>query len=193
MNLPFQLVFLTIPSLIFIGVNRIRKRDWDSILSKIGWKAPPVKYLVIGLIMGFFPGLISMLIPNILPSEIMNRPEITQSIYSDWPLGVLTFFLAFFREAIYVALGEEVFFRGFLGGVLIRKIGFAIGNIIQSIIFLIPHLLLLTISIKLWPLVIVQVLSGWIYGWLFYKSGSILPSWLAHSLGNAFGAVMFMR
>lgn len=193
MEIPFQLALLMIPSLIFIGVNKIRKRDWDFILSKIGWKLPLKKYLVIGLGMGLFPGLISMFIPNILPSEIMNRPEIAQSIYTEWSLSVLTFFLAFFREAIYIALGEEIFFRGFLGGILIRKFGFAAGNIIQSIIFLLPHFLLLSISIQLWPLLPIQFFGGWIYGWLFYKSESILPSWLAHSLGNAFGAMMFMR
>ena len=66
-------------------------------------------------------------------------------------------------------------------------------GVIQSIIFLLPHLLLLTISMQLWPIVLAQFFAGWIYGWLFYKSESILPGWLAHSLGNAFGAMMFMR
>jgi len=29
-------------------------------------------------------------------------------------------------------------------------------------------------------------------GWLLHRSGSILPGWLSHSLGNAFGALLFM-
>jgi len=193
MNIPLQLILLLIPSLIFIGVNKIRKRDWNSILSNIGWKLPPVRYLAIGLGMGLLPGLITIFIPNILPPELIDQPEIAQSIYSEWSLSIITFFLAFLREAIYIALGEEIFFRGFLGGILFRKIGFIAGNIIQSIIFLLPHLLLLTISVRLWPILLMQFLGGWIYGWIFYKSESILPSWLAHSLGNAFGAMIFMR
>jgi len=48
------------------------------------------------------------------------------------------------------------------------------------------------VSLKLWPILIAQFIGGWLFGWLFYKSESILPSWLAHSLSNAFGAMMFM-
>jgi membrane protease YdiL (CAAX protease family) len=74
----------------------------------------------------------------------------------------------------------------------IRRFGFLIGNLLQSIVFLLPHLFLLTVSITLWPILIPQFIAGWLYGWLLYKSGSILPSWIAHSLSNAFGAMAFM-
>ena len=73
-----------------------------------------------------------------------------------------------------------------------RRLGFALGNLIQAAIFLLPHLLLLTVSTALWPLLVAQFLAGWLQGWLLYRSGSILPGWIAHSLGNAFGAVAFM-
>ncbi len=29
--------------------------------------------------------------------------------------------------------------------------------------------------------------GGWLMGWLYYQSGSILPGWVSHSLVNAFG------
>jgi len=192
MDFPLQPVLLSIPSLIFIIANRIRNQDWRSILLDIGWKLPSINYLAIGLGMGLLAGLFSFFTPNMIPSEVLNQPSIAQSIYTKWSLSISTFFLVFLREAIYVALGEEVFFRGFLGGILFKKLGFKIGNIIQSIIFLLPHLLLLTVSLKLWPLLIAQFIAGWLFGWLYYKSESILPSWLGHSLCNAFGAVVFM-
>ena len=192
MEFPMQPVLLTIPSLIFIIVNRIRKQDWDLILFKIGLKFPSINYLAIGLGLGLVSGLFSFFTPNMLPQEIFDQPGIAQSFYTNWSLSISTFFLAFLREAIYVAFGEEIFFRGFLGGILFRKFGFIIGNIFQSIIFLLPHLLLLMVSLKLWPILIAQFIGGWLFGWLFYKSESILPSWLAHSLSNAFGAMMFM-
>jgi membrane protease YdiL (CAAX protease family) len=100
--------------------------------------------------------------------------------------------LAWAYEALYVALGEEAFFRGFLGGLLMRKLGFAAGNLVQAAIFLLPHLLILSVSVALWPLLVAQFLAGWLQGWLFYQSGSILPGWITHSLGNAFGALAFM-
>lgn len=66
-------------------------------------------------------------------------------------------------------------------------------NALQSLAFLLPHLLLLTISTRFWPLLIAQLIGGWIYGWLCDRSNSILPGWLAHSLGNALGALLFRR
>jgi membrane protease YdiL (CAAX protease family) len=192
MHIPVQPFLLSIPSIAFIIVHRIQKQDWASIFKYLGWKLSPINYLVIGLGMGLLPGILSIFLPNILPLDILDQPGIAQTVYSDWSLGISTFMLAFLREAVYVALGEEILFRGFLGGILFRRMGFVLGNIIQSILFLIPHLLLLTISVKLWPLLIAQFIGGWLYGWLFHKSDSILPSWLSHSLGNAFGAMVFM-
>jgi len=52
---------------------------------------------------------------------------------------------ALLREAFYVALGEEVFFRGLLGGYLERRFGFMKGNTMQAFVFLLPHLLLLLV------------------------------------------------
>jgi membrane protease YdiL (CAAX protease family) len=193
MDIPIQPFLFSIPSIIFIMVNRIRKQNWSKIFQDLGWKLPVNKFLIIGLGMGLIPGLFSIFLPDILPISLLDQPGVAQSVYSDWPLSVSYFLLAFIREGFYIALGEEILFRGFLGGLLFRKLGFALGNIIQSILFLVPHLLLLTISTQLWPLLIAQFLGGWLYGWLLNKSESILPSWLAHSLGNAFGATLFMR
>jgi membrane protease YdiL (CAAX protease family) len=193
MDIPIQPFLFSIPSIIFIMVNRIRKQNWSKIFQDLGWKLPVNKFLIIGLGMGLIPGLFSIFLPDILPISLLDQPGVAQSVYSDWPLSVSYFLLAFIREGFYITLGEEILFRGFLGGLLFRKLGFALGNIIQSILFLVPHLLLLTISTQLWPLLIAQFLGGWLYGWLLNKSESILPSWLAHSLGNAFGATLFMR
>ncbi|MFC1804111.1 lysostaphin resistance A-like protein, partial [Thermoproteota archaeon] len=95
-------------------------------------------------------------------------------------------------EAFYVALGEEIFFRGLLGGWLERRYGFRIGNIVQAVMFLLPHLLLLMVSTSFWLVIVVQFLAGWVMGLLRSRSGSILPGWLAHSFMNAVGALASM-
>ena len=128
-----------------------------------------------------------------VPSEILQDPNINISDYAGWTLSVTSFLLVWLREAIYVALGEEILFRGFLGGWLVRRLGFAVGNTAQALVFLLPHLLLLLVSRSLWPIIIVQLIAGWLLGWLRYLSNSILPGWLAHSLTNAFGALAAMR
>lgn len=74
-----------------------------------------------------------------------------------------------------------------------RRLGFGIGNLIQASLFLLPHLTLLRVSLGLWPLLVAQFVGGWLFGWLLHRSGSILPGWLAHTLSNAFGALVFMK
>ena len=81
-------------------------------------------------------------------------------------IKLASFVLILFRESIYVALGEEIFFRGLLGGWLVRKFGFALGNILQTLVFLLPHLLLLLISFSLLPILILQTFAGRLLGWL---------------------------
>lgn len=193
MNIPIQPILLSLPSTIYIIVKKYQKQEWHDISKKIGLRLPRPKYLGIGFALGLIPGLITLIFPNLLPSFLLDQEQIAQTVYTNWNLSFISFSLAFIREAFYTALGEEIFFRGFLGGILIRKFGFVVGNGIQSLLFVLPHLLLLTISLKLWPLLLLQLFGGWVYGWLFYKTDSIIPSWLAHSLGNAFGALLFMR
>ena len=55
---------------------------------------------------------------------------------------------------------------------------------IQSIIFLLPHLLLLLIVPELWWLLIVAFFTALVKGWLRIKSDSILGPWMMHATGN---------
>ena len=121
-----------------------------------------------------------------------DRPGIAASQYAGVELGILAVVYAFFREAVYVALGEELFFRGLVGGWLMRRWGFWVGNALQSLVFLMPHLFVLNAGLDLWPLLLAPLVSGWLYGWLLYHSGSILPGWLGHSLAIALAAAGVM-
>jgi hypothetical protein len=56
------------------------------------------------------------------------------------------------REFLTGSLGEEVFFRGLLGGWLMRRFGLLVGNTLQTLIFLLPHFLILFAGVYLWPL-----------------------------------------
>jgi uncharacterized protein len=193
MNLPTQLILLSIPSLIYIIVCRRRGRKWEEIFGKIGWQTSRPIYFLWSLGAVIIIGGLGWLASRAIPSEVLQSPGTNISAYAGWKLSVASFLLVWLREAIYVALGEEIFFRGFLGGWLVQRLGFAIGNTVQALIFLLPHLLLLKVSFSFWPILIVQLIAGWVLGWLRYRSNSILPGWLAHSLTNAFGALALMR
>ena len=193
MDLPLQLIVLTMPSLIYVTVRRSHGEKWNEIFEKIGFQGShPIYFLWAFGVMFIVSGL-GWLAFQSVASEVLQDPNVNTSYYAGWTVGVISFLLVWLREAIYVALGEEIFFRGLLGGWLIRRFGFAIGNTIQAFVFLMPHLLLLLVSLTLWPVIIVQLVAGWLLGWLRYRSNSILPGWLAHSLTNAIGALTAMR
>lgn len=193
MDLPLQLIVFSIPSLIYVAVRRWRGEKWKDVFGKIGWQGSQPIYFLWSLGVIILVGGLGWLAFQAVPSEVLQDPNINISDYTGWTLSVSSFLLVWLREAIYIALGEEIFFRGFLGGWLVRRLGFAIGNIIQALVFLLPHLLLLLVSKSLWPILIVQLIAGWLFGWLRYRSNSILPGWLAHSLTNAIGALAAMR
>jgi len=192
MDLPLQLLVFSIPSLLYIAVRRRRGDDWKEVLGRIGWQGSRLVYFLWSVGATAIIGGLGWLALQAVPSEVLRDPNISTSGYAGWMLSVTSFFLVWLREAIYVALGEEILFRGFLGGWLVRRLGFAIGNAVQAFVFLLPHLLLLFVSTSLWPVIIVQLLAGWLLGLLRYRSNSILPGWFAHSLTNAFGALAAM-
>lgn len=91
-----------------------------------------------------------------------------------------------------LALAEEVLFRGLIAGLVFRRYGFAVGNIVQALIFLAPHLLLLLVSAALWPILPAQLIAGWLLGLLREKSASIGPPTLAHTATNLIAPLLLM-
>ena len=193
MELPLQLIVLTVPSLVYVAVRRRLGERWDEVLGKIGWQGSRPIFFLWSLGAVIVVGGLGWLAFQAVPSEVLQDPNINISDYAGWTLSLTSFLLVWLREAIYVALGEEILFRGFLGGWLVRRLGFARGNTVQALVFLLPHLLLLLVSRSLWPVILVQLIAGWLLGLLRYRSNSILPGWLAHSLTNALGALAAMR
>jgi membrane protease YdiL (CAAX protease family) len=187
-----QLVVLSIPSLVYIAVQKQRGKPWKQVLSNLGWQGFQLTDLLWGLGVLAVLALLAWGAFQIIPSGLLQGDSVSTAQYAGWQRNLTSFLLAWLREAFYVALGEEIFFRGLLGGWLVRRWGFAVGNTAQALIFLLPHLFLLTLGLAVWPILIVQLIAGWLLGWLRYRSGSILPAWLVHSLTNAFGALRAM-
>lgn len=119
--------------------------------------------------------LTSWLAIVLVPPEVLETPGV--SIARLTTLGASI-------AIVFRALGEEVFFRGLLGGVLIRRLGLGWGNLVQALIFLVPHLALLLIDVRLWPVIPVQFAAGWLLGWLRHKADSFVPGAAVHIVAN---------
>lgn len=111
----------------------------------------------------------------LVPSGVLELPGV--SIAQVTSLGVAA-------GVALRAVGEEVFFRGLLGGVLIRRLGFGWGNLLQAALFLVPHLALLLVDVRMAPILPVQFAAGWALGWLRHRTGSFVPGAVVHALAN---------
>lgn len=193
MYVPVNLILFSLPVLVYIVVLRRRGKQWREILGRVGLQSAAFRYYVWALgILALTGGLLALWAMRSIPEEVLTSPNVTVSQYEGMSLGAGVILLVLFRETFYVALGEELLFRGLLGGVLFRRLGFALGNAIQTGLFLLPYLGLLLVSLGLWRLVVVQLLVGWLLGWLRFRSGSIIPGWVAHALANAMGAFVLL-
>lgn len=139
--------------------------------------------------------LISINIAWLLLSFFPINPELLQQTsYKNHHIHNFTItaiLLIFLKELFFTVLGEELFFRGLVGGYLFNKYSFKTANLLQTIIFLLPHTALLFISIGFYPILIVIAVSAFMLGWLRYKSSSIFPGVLSHTLVNTASIIYF--
>lgn len=192
MNIPVQLIIFSLPILVYVMVQKVRGEGWGPIAERLGLRLPRPAEMLVGLGVAAAATGLAWLAGRAIPAEVFLQEGISQAQYAGIGRGVGTFLLALVQEALYVTLGEELLFRGLLGGWLVRRLGFAAGNLLQTLIFTLPHLLLLTVSLQTWPMVLVVPVGGWLFGWLRHRSGSIIPGWIAHTLGNALAALYMM-
>ena len=113
----------------------------------------------------------------------------TQSLFSDpsrTPLGVPFILMALYQPAF----TEELFFRSIIQGKLERALGQNKAWIFSGILFGLAHVSVNFFGAQWYGygasignaigLLIQQIFSGWIFGIIYMKSRSLLPSFLAH-------------
>lgn len=101
-----------------------------------------------------------------------------------------TLIVAFSYGMVSAGLGEELLFRGLIAGAISRRMTLAQANVLQTLIFLAPHLLILFVKPEAAPLMVGVLGLGLSTGWLRIKSGSIGPGVLIHGLANTLVGIL---
>ena len=177
-----ELVLFCLPAAIYV-LFQMRRRDRTAAdaFSRVGATTGTARDYWRGVLL-FIPLLIVAIIAAwVIPADVRDAPGV--SIASLTSLGAVV-------GLVLRALGEEVFFRGLLAGVLIRRLGFAWGNVMQALAFLVPHAALLAIDVRLWPILPVQFVMGWVLGHLRHATGSFLPGALVHVIANVVAGIL---
>ncbi|GAB47336.1 CPBP family intramembrane glutamic endopeptidase [Mobilicoccus pelagius] len=174
-----EFVLLCLPSAVYVLVALRRGRGSEA-WRRCGLGRGESRGYLFALALLVPCGLLAWAATSVIPAEARAAPGVTTVALS--PLA-----------AIGVALragGEEVFFRGLLGGLLIRRFGFTVGNLLQAGVFLLPHVALLLADMRLWPLLPIQFGAGLALGWLRHGHGSVWPGALVHTAVNLAPALL---
>jgi membrane protease YdiL (CAAX protease family) len=190
MNLAQVFLFL-VPVLAYAAIRHWKSRDsWPVIQTKLGlrWGTWSGFRLALGLCVVAI--VATWIVLHALPPSVLHDSRTTNAQSAHLTLGPATILVVLLQQLFLVAFEEELFFRGFLGGWLVRWLGFQKGNAIQATLFLLPHTLLLLVSFAFWPLLIVQWLMGWVNGWLRTRTGSCGPGLLVHTVANTAALIL---
>lgn len=102
--------------------------------------------------------------------------------------AIQTAYLAFI--VVWAGAGEEIFYRGYMHGVLRRRHSFWTSAIVSAAFFAVRHATQLVLVRPEYPLgaavswVIIAFVIGIFMSWLYERSGSLYPPVIAHYLFN---------
>jgi membrane protease YdiL (CAAX protease family) len=164
-----------IPAVVYLIVQSRRRGGSPAARRRLGatWGAPSAYGWAAVLLLPLL--LAGWLAIVLIPAEVIDDPGVTVARLTSVSAGV---------GVLLRAVGEEVLFRGLLGGVFMRRLGFLWGNLLQSAVFIVPHLPLLLVDLRTWPIIPVQFAAAWLLGWLRHRSGSFVPGALVHTVSN---------
>jgi membrane protease YdiL (CAAX protease family) len=186
-----QIVLFTVPVLAYAAIRHWRSAEsWTAIQAKLGLLPGTWRGYQWALVLCVVAVGATWVVLHTLPASVLHDPRTTNAQSAHLTLSPGTVLVVFLQQLLFVAFEEELFFRGFLGGWLVRRLGFQAGNAIQATLFFLPHTLLLLVSFAFWPLLIVQWLMGWVNGWLRTQTGSIGPGLLVHTVANTAALVL---
>lgn len=176
------MILFGLPSLLRIRTLRRRGWGWSRARAEVGLQIGTARAYLLALALIPIGTAIGTALLRVIPSGLLHGHDRNIT-------GAPSNFGGY-MAIVLLALAEELLFRGFATPLLVKRWGFRQGNAIQAALFLAPHLLLLLVSIDLWPILPLQLLAGWVLGWLRHRSHSIGPGWLLHAATNALAAAL---
>jgi hypothetical protein len=161
--------------------TRLRKKSFAEIGLRVGRPGLILRVLCATCAIVFPLLLVGILLLKHFNVQLPLSPIIPEGRWFSW--------LAY--QFMYVAVAEEIFFRGYLQSNVLSLLTLSvqkprayleiIGIIISSTIFAISHCLILGSAMA-----IITFLPGLILGWLLVKTKSLLAPVLFHGLANIF-------
>ena len=176
-------VLAGIPFLAYFAYQRLRhRRRFLEVARRAGLQLGDARYVGYSLV--FAAAGVAALLVWPPPLEPFLRDGSPQRPFVGLGLSGHAVAMALLYGLVQTGFAEEFLFRGLIAGSLARRLRLRWANLTQALIFLLPHLLVLSIMPEMgW--VIPVILAGALFaGWARIKSGSILGPWLIHGSVN---------
>ena len=160
--------------LVFFILKEVYSKEQVTALFSIPDRSEAGRLILLILVLDIFVVLpIHAVITIFLFPEAEQQEVITMfEEASDTSLALLAF-----SVAILTPFAEELLFRGFILGMLLKRYSDTQSIVISSLIFAIAHE----------PIAMVLAFGGGLlYGWVRVRTGSILPGMIAHAIWNGF-------
>lgn len=171
------------PFLLYFAYQKWRhKRSFGEIAQRAGFRIGEGRY--VGYSLAFALAAVAILVIWPPPLEPFLRRGSPQQSFQGLGLGGPAVPMALLYGVVKTGFTEELLFRGMIAGSLSRRFSLLWANLVQALIFLIPHLLVLRIMPEMWGILPVIFAGSLFLGWVRIKSGSIIGAWLVHACGN---------
>lgn len=183
------LLLFLVPFAVYVVYHRWRHhRSPGEILHRAGLRLGEPRYLLHCLGASVFVVLLLLVWPP--DPETFGREGSAQQPFVGAGLSGPTLLAAFLYGVVQTGFCEEFLFRGLIAGSLSRRMSTWSANLLQAVLFLLPHLAIVAIMPEASP-VLVLVFAGALFtGWIRIESGSILGPWMLHAAANVTTALL---
>lgn len=118
------------------------------------------------------------------PLEPFIREGSAQQRFAGLGIGPASIVMALLYGVVATGFSEEFLFRGLIAGSLGRRMPLPWANLLQALIFTLPHLLILFVMAEMWVILPLVFIGALFMGWARIKSGSMLGPWILHASVN---------
>lgn len=168
----------------------IRERSPKGFIYSLGIYKPQRVNLVV-IILTITTVYLITLSTNVL--VIMSGNSGRSTVNTD-DFTLIAIFLNLLLYGMKTGIAEEIFFRGFIAKKLIKNLGFSKGNIVQAVMFALPHFVIRgsASSIDIIVRIINAFLLGYTFGYIMDRksNGSIIPVMISHILINMISSLI---
>jgi membrane protease YdiL (CAAX protease family) len=172
-----------LPFLAYFAWQKWRhKRGFGEVARRAGLQLGEGRYIVYSLAFALAGVAILIIWPP--PLEPFLGAGSPQQPFRGLGLSGDALAMALLYGVVQTGFPEELLFRGLIAGSLSRRLSLAWANVLQALIFLLPHLLVLRVMPEMWGILPVIFVVALFVGWVRIKSGSILGGWLIHAAAN---------